>query len=298
MSTETDKPQQVWNDQGAHSWARLQDRTDAQLEVLGLAVIERVMPLPGERVLDVGCGAGQTLLQLAERVGTHGRVVGVDISEPLLARARERVQQARFEQVEIVLGDAATQRFESAFDIVFSRFGVMFFEEPVAAFQNLRAALRPGGRLGFVCWQPMEKNPWVALPFAALRRLAPDQPLPALLEPGKSGPFAFSDPNLVRSILEKAGFDEVTIEPREFRSLLGGARTLDEAVEFSLEIGPCARFVSEAEPELAPALKAALREALAPFESERGMLVSFQAFLVTASGGSERRTSDETTVKS
>lgn len=282
MNTQDDKPQIDWNDSAGQTWVRLQDRTDAQLEPLGQAVIDKLAPAGGERVLDVGCGAGQTLLQLAERVGPEGRVVGVDVSEPLLTRARERAQEARLGQVEFVLGDAATQRFEEPFDVVFSRFGVMFFEDSVGAFRNLRDALRPGGRLGFVCWQAMDQNPWVAVPLAAVRKLAPQQPLPDVLQPGKNGPFFFSDPDFVRSILGDAGFEAIRIEPQEFTARLGGANTLDEAVAFALELGPTARFVAGADASLAPAFRAAVRDALAPFESERGVWMSFHALLVTA----------------
>lgn len=271
-----------WNDRSGSSWARQQQSTDAQLEPFGLAVMDLVAPAAGERVLDVGCGAGQTLLQLAERVGVTGRVVGVDVSEQLLARARERVAEAGLAQVELVLGDAATQRFEAPFDVVFSRFGVMFFEDAVAAFQNLRRALRAGGRLGFVCWQAMELNPAFLAPLAAARRLAPDQPAPKLLDPGKSGPFYFADPALIERTLRAAGFAQLGIEPREFWGLLGGARTLDEAVAFCLDIGPTARFISEADPVLAPAMRDAVREALAPFVRAEGVYMSFQTFLVTA----------------
>jgi SAM-dependent methyltransferase len=283
MTAKEGKTDQAWTDASAAKWVRLQERTDAQLGALGVVVIDSVAPAPGERVLDVGCGAGQTLLQLAERVGSEGSVVGLDISAPMLARARERVSEAGLVQVELVLGDAATQKFERAFDVLFSRFGVMFFDDPLAAFANLRAALRPGGRLGFACWQAPELNPWVGLPLNAARRIAPRQPLPALLEPGRPGPFFLSDPAFVRDILQRAGFTAIAIEPREFSAPVGGARTLDEAVEFSLEIGPTARFVSEAEPALVPAMRAAVREALSAFDSEHGVCITMRMLLVTAS---------------
>jgi SAM-dependent methyltransferase len=282
MTAKQGNTDQAWSDASAAKWVRLQERTDAQLGALGLFVIDRLAPAPGERVLDVGCGAGQTVLQLAERVGSEGSVVGLDISAPMLARARERVSEAGLSRVELVLGDAATQRFERPFDVLFSRFGVMFFEDPVAAFANLRAALRPGGRLGFACWQAPERNPWVALPLDAARKIAPGQALPALLEPERPGPFFFSDPAFVERILSRAGFIEIAVEPRELDAPLGDARTLDEAVDFSLEIGPTARFVSEAEPALVPAMRAAVREALSAFVSERGVCVTMRMLLVTA----------------
>jgi SAM-dependent methyltransferase len=282
MTAKESNTGQAWTDASAAKWVRLQERTDAQLGLLGLFVIDKLAPAPGERVLDVGCGAGQTLLQLAERVGSEGSVVGLDVSAPMLARARERVSEAGLSQVEIVLGDAATQTFERPFDLLFSRFGVMFFDEPVAAFANLLAALRPGGRLGFASWQAPELNPWVGLPLNAARKIAPQQALPAVLEPERPGPFFFSDPAFVQQVLSRAGFTEIAIEPREFSAPLGGARTLDEAVEFSLEIGPTARFVSEADPALVPAMRAAVREALSAFDSERGVWIPMRTLTVTA----------------
>jgi ubiquinone/menaquinone biosynthesis C-methylase UbiE len=260
----------------------MQEQTDAQLGPLGQAVIDVLAPKAGERALDVGCGAGQTLLDLAERVGASGHVVGVDVSAPLVARARERVARAGLGHVEIVLADAATARFDSPFDLLFSRFDVMFFDDSVAGFKNLFDAVRPGGRLGFVCWQAMELNVWASAPLAAIRRLAPDQPLPAMYLPGEPGPFRFADPASVCGMLEAAGFARVLVEPREHAITVGGARTLEEAVEFSLQIGPAARFAAEADPALVPKFRDALFEALVPYAGERGVVIPAHVLVVTA----------------
>jgi SAM-dependent methyltransferase len=273
----------AWKDESGSKWVRQQERTDAQLELLGLAVIEKLKPAARERVLDVGCGAGQTLMQLADLVGSQGSVVGVDVSAALLERARERVLAGGYRQVELVMNDAASARFEQPFDILFSRFGVMFFDDPVAAFSNLRAALRPGGRLGFVCWQAAELNPWATVPLAAARKIAPEQPPPALFEPGRAGPFYFAEAAFIRRVLEGAKFEGLAIEPREFVGRLGGALTLDEAVDFVFEIGPTARFFAEADPALSPAIRSAVREALASFVTEDGVKVPMRAWIVTAS---------------
>jgi SAM-dependent methyltransferase len=280
--TQNDRPDQAWTDKAGSSWVKLQDRTDAQLEPLGTAVIEALAPMPGERVLDIGCGAGQTLLQLSERVGAKGHVVGVDVSEPMLASARERVQRATHPNIELVLGNAATEPLNGPFDVVFSRFGVMFFEDSVSAFRHVRASMKSGGRLGFVCWQALDKNPWVALPLRAVQALLPEQPLPALMTPGRPGPFYFSDADFARGVLEGAGFEQVEVAAREFFVPLGGAKTLDEAVEFTLELGPTSRFIGDAPKDRVPELREAVRTALAPLESERGMWCPFHAFVVTA----------------
>jgi SAM-dependent methyltransferase len=260
----------------------MEARTDAQLGPLGRIVIDRLSPQPGDRVLDVGCGAGQTLLDLAERVGPGGRVVGVDVSDPLVERARERIAQAGVSHAEVVLDNAATARFDRPFDLVFSRFGVMFFQDSVAAFRNLLAALRPGGRLGFVSWQAMDKNAWATVPLAAVRGVAPELPLPELFQPGGPGPFNLSDPVAVRSILEGAGFSQVEVEPREVELVVGGEGTLDDAVDFTLQIGPAARFAAQADPALLPGFRQALSDALSPFATERGIVFVAHILVVTA----------------
>lgn len=271
-----------WQDAAGRRWAELQERTDAQLDPLGRALLERVKPRPGERALDVGCGAGQSTLELAELVGPPGTVVGVDVSEPLLTRAKERVKAAGLSNIELVLANAATLALEPPVDLIFSRFGVMFFEQPVTAFAHLRALLVAGGRLGFVCWQALELNPWAHAPLTAVRGLRPEHPLVELLQPGKPGPFAFSDAAVVERILGDAGFRDVSVVPNEIEVALGGARTLAEAVDYTLQIGPAARFVADAGLEADPRVRDALSAALAPYAGERGVFVPARTLLVTA----------------
>ena len=272
---------QSFVEKGGEAWVRMQDRTDALIDPLGRIAIERLGVAAGERVLDVGCGCGQTLLQLAERVGPSGQVLGVDISPPMLGRARERA--AGRPTIALALGDAQTYGFApGAFDALYSRFGVMFFDDSRAAFRNLRAATRSGGRLSFVCWQDLAKNPWAARPLEAVMRLLPASAMPDMLREGRPGPFFMSDPARVRAILGDAGWKDVSLEPVEMPLHLGAATTLDEAVEYSLQIGPAARAMTDAPEALVPALEAALREALAPFASARGVFIDGAAFVVVA----------------
>ena len=259
----------------------MQDRTDALIDPLGRIAIERLGVSAGERILDVGCGCGQTLLQLADLVGPSGHVLGVDISPPMLARAQERV--AEQPTIALALGDAQTYTFApGAFDAMYSRFGVMFFDDPRAAFRNLRAAARSGGRLSFVCWQDLAKNPWAARPLEAVMRLLPESAMPDMLRDGRPGPFFMSDPARVRAILGDAGWNDVSLEPVEMPLHFGGATTLDEAVDYTLQIGPAARAMDGAPEALKPALEAALREVLAPFVSARGVFIDGAAFVVVA----------------
>ena len=280
-SPEPPRASQSFVDKAGEAWVRMQDRTDALIDPLGRVAIQRLGGVGAERILDVGCGCGQTLLQLAEVVGPSGQVLGVDISPPMLARARERI--AGRPGIALALGDAQVHAFApGSFDALYSRFGVMFFDDPRAAFRNLRAAARSDGRLSFVCWQDLAKNAWAARPLEAVMRLLPRGAMPDMLIEGRPGPFFLADPARVRAILGDAGWKDVCLEPVEMPLHLGGAATLDEAVEYCLQIGPAARAMVDAPQSLKPALEAALREALAPFASARGVFMDGAAFVVGA----------------
>ena len=155
-----------WNEAVGPTWAELQEPLDRQLGPLGRAAMAALKPRPGERILDIGCGSGQTSVELAGAVAPDGAVLGVDISRPLLDTARARSPGAN--DVTFLEADAQTAAFEpGAFDAAFSRFGVMFFADPPAAFANIRRALKPGGRLAFICWRGMVDNPIMTLPMMA-----------------------------------------------------------------------------------------------------------------------------------
>lgn len=271
-----------WNEAAGPSWVAMQERLDAQLAALGTLVRERAGIAPGERVLDVGCGCGGTTLELARAVGADGRVVAVDISAPMLERARARAAAAGLgARIEWQCADAQTARFADAgFDCVYSRFGVMFFADPPAAFTNLRRALRPGGRLAFVCWQARERNPWMTVPaLAAMQHVAFPPPPP----PEAPGPFAFADPERVRGILAKAGFAELAIEPHEVAMQLG-AGNVEDALELFLVIGPVGQALREAQagPEVRARVEEALRTVFERFRTPHGVEAPAAAWIVTA----------------
>lgn len=273
---------QAWRSQSGDSWVKLEERTDAQLDPFGLAAMERLAPKPGERVLDVGCGTGQTLLELADAVGPRGHVLGVDISEQMLGRAKERVAARGASHVDLVLGDAQTHAFGERFDAAFSRFGIMFFRDSEAALRNLLGALEPGGRLAFVCWQSMSRNPWARLLLDAVMPVLGATELPPLVRDDQPGPFFFHDVNRVRRHLERAGFESISVEPLERQVHFGAAMTLQEGVEFSTKIGPAARAMADSDPALRPRLLEALEGALAPFMTERGLWLDGAAWIFTA----------------
>jgi ubiquinone/menaquinone biosynthesis C-methylase UbiE len=279
--TETNQEQiRFWNEQGGPRWVRLQEHLDAQISQLGVFAMQRAAVQSGEHVLDVGCGCGQAALELAERVGSQGTVLGVDISAPMLARARERQSERGLKNLTFLQADAQTYRFEPArFDLLFSRFGVMFFENPAAAFANLHTAVRPGGRLCFVCWQALDKNEWARVPLAAATRHVP---LPTPASQDAPGPFAFANPDRVRSLLTTGGFTEVNFEPHDAQLRMGGATTVDEAVDFTLEIGPISRLLADVSTDIRSRVTEDLRTALTPYAKEKEVRLGGAVWVVTA----------------
>jgi SAM-dependent methyltransferase len=192
-----------WNDpRWVAEWPKRERLTTSVTpSLMGIAGLQ-----VGDRVLDIGCGAGGTTLASAAAVGPDGSVTGVDISEGLLALARARTSEANVGTVEYVLADMQTDHVAGEYDVALSQFGVMFFDEPSAAFANIRGHVRPGGRLVFACWQSIDRNPWHT--SSALR---PFLPAPRVPGPGKSppGPFALGDPEETTDILQRAGFGDV-----------------------------------------------------------------------------------------
>jgi SAM-dependent methyltransferase len=248
---------EYWNGGAADIWVAQQERLDRELDPLGRAALSALAPRAGEHLLDVGCGSGQTTLQLADAVRPGGQVVGVDISQPLLAAARRR---NRDERVSFVRADAQTHAFEEPFDAIYSRFGVMFFADPIAAFANLRRALKPGGRLAFVCWRAEAENPIMTVPMIAAAKHLPPLPSPPS-DPGAPGPFAFADRARVARILGTAGFGTIDIQPHD-EAIGGNDRTA--TLELALKIGPLGRLLRE-HPEHREAVVDSVRDAIEPF---------------------------------
>jgi SAM-dependent methyltransferase len=236
-------------------------------------------PAGGANVLEIGCGTGAVTIPLAKAVGEHGRIVAVDISEPMLDAARRRVGESGMRNVTLLSGDAQVLAFErAAFDIATSRMGVMFFSDPVAAFRNIGSSLKPDGRLVFACWAPLAENPhWLISYDIALRHLGPPAP-PTGYVPG---PLAFGDPNHTRGVLSAAGFTDIEIE-RAHPTIIGGSP--DEEARWALAMGPTARLIEEKKPA-DPIRQAIAEEIAAAFaaEARSGPLrLSATIFLVTA----------------
>jgi SAM-dependent methyltransferase len=197
----------------------------------------------GENVLEIGCGTGALTVPLAAAVGDNGRLVAVDISEPMIGVARQRVEERGLHNVKLLLGDAQVFEFEpAAFDLATSRMGVMFFANPAAAFRNIGGALKPGGRLTFACWGPLTENRhWLISYDIALRHLGPPAPQPA----DAPSPLAFADPDYIHRVLAGAGFAEVTVE-RAHPTIIGGSP--EEEAQQAMMMGPTARLIEEKTP--------------------------------------------------
>ena len=251
-------PIAYWNGPAGERWAREQEALNLAFVGLTERLFEAAAIRPGERVLDVGCGCGTTTLAAAHAVGRAGKVAGVDISAPMLARARERSADA--ENVAYELADAGTFAFEPAFDLVMSRFGVMFFLDPRRAFANLRAALAPGGRLVFMCWRPAAENPWARVPYEAATRHVPPEPPSA---PDAPGPFSFGNPARVARIVEGAGFTDLRIDPVDGEVVLS-TDGVEGGVAFAMIAGPTGRLLREASEEAKARVRSTLAEVLAP----------------------------------
>ena len=233
----------------ARAWADVRELLDLQLSPLGLHAIAALSPKPGEVIADIGCGAGQTVLQLAQLVGPEGRVIGVDIAPLLLDIARERTQG--LSQVSFIAGDAQQLDLPNqSIDGLFSRFGVMAFADPIAAFSNFHRMMKPSSRLAFVCWRSLKENELDLLPLQSAG-------LEAMLDPT---PFSFEDPDHLRGILHMAGFQRIDIRAHDEPVSSGD---LDAMVEVLLRVGPLGKILrenprlrSEAEPRLRAALEA------------------------------------------
>jgi len=245
-----------WNEEGGRRWVEHIERLEGMLEGLSQELVRAVDAQPGERVLDVGCGGGPTSAAYAEAVGETGEVLAVDISDVILEAARRRHghrPNLRFE-----LADAATHPFApGSFDVLTSRFGVMFFPEPEAAFAHLRRALRPGGRLCFLCWRTLEENPWMSVAAAAAFSVLPP---PVRPPPGSPGPFSLGQAERREALLAGAGFIDLKLQAVDQRIELGD---LEQAVDWLTRMGPAATAFAEAEPSRREQAIEAMRAALA-----------------------------------
>lgn len=268
-----------WNGAMGQLWAEKQQEIDVVVALFGNAAMKSAAPQPGERVIDIGCGCGDTTIEIARIVGERGTVMGVDVSQPMLAVARSHATQAQCRNLEFRHADASEADLPTDRDLLFSRFGVMFFSAPAQAFAHMRASLRPGGRCVFACWRAPRDNAWAMVPLSAARTAMGVTPPPA--DANAPGPFAFADEGRLRGILTDAGFADIVLARRDLPMAIGA--TPRAAAERQLRFGPTSRFVREVGEEHAPVIVAAVEKALTPFAAaDGGVVLTGSAWIVTA----------------
>ena len=267
-----------WNGPGGQRWADRQQAQDILLKPIADMLIDRAQPKAGERIIDVGCGSGATSIAFAQEVGSSGYVFGVDVSGPMLARARASAPKDL--PVDFVLADATVYPFDPAsFDLLASRFGVMFFAEPSRSFANLRKALRPSGRLAFACWREPRENPFFMAPLQAVYKHVPKLPQQGPEDPG---PFSFASEVRVHRVLGEAGFTGIAMEPHNLALDVAIGRGLDAAVQGALEIGPASRALEGHPADVRAAATNSIREALATFAKGETVPLPASIWIVTA----------------
>ena len=284
MSDATDEPNHAqatyWTTEGGPSWVRNERRYERMLQPFDDALIAALSPSSGDRILEIGCGFGATAIALASG---GAAVHGVDIAPPMVERAQERVHGTA-ERITFAVADAQEADLGGPFDAAASRFGVMFFADPVRAFTNIAASVRPDGELAFMCWQALDRNPWFALPIEVLQSVtgAPPASSPA---PGTPNPLAFADPVHTEGILRASGWTDIAFEPVEPLLAIGGDDGIDGAVELALN-GRSVKALLEGDDGTRRApLVDALAERFAPFATGGTVRMQSSAWLVTARRG-------------
>ena len=273
---------QYWNGDAGKRWAQ-EDDTMAQLLRPITEALIAYAEIDGSRsALDIGCGGGSQSVMLADELGEGARVTGVDISQPMLAVAKDKAAAPAHGRasMDFVQADAATHNFAAGeFDLIFSRFGVMIFDDPVSAFTNIRTALKPGGRVVFCCWQPVKANDWTRIPLqAALQHV----PAPAQVDPDAPGPFAFSDPERVHNILQSSGFTGIGAEPYSTSLHFGKTSTLAQSVRELAMIGPVSRLLVGQDEEVLEKVFKSMEDVLSSHYRDGTLSLTGAVWFVTA----------------
>jgi SAM-dependent methyltransferase len=278
---ENEESQRAWDGVLFDRFLNFREQVVLGLGAFGTEAMRRFPPAQGERVVDIGCGFGDSSTQLAEMVGPTGSVLGVDIAPRFIELATSEVTlpNLRFEAK-----DVQAAPFDQQFDYAFARFGTMFFDNPVAAMRNVRNALSDDGRLCIVVWRRREENPWLYVAEQVVRPLLPEEEETVDEAHCGPGPFSMAGADTVSMQLRAAGFGEISFHRFDMPFMLG--RNLNEAIELNLALGPAAeayRFAGDAGPAIRPQLEALLREALAPYTTDAGVILDSSVWIITAS---------------
>ncbi|RLA38132.1 MAG: class I SAM-dependent methyltransferase [Gammaproteobacteria bacterium] len=280
----TDQPNagmaEFWNGKGGKNWVSHEARLEASLKPFGQQAMAAGAITGGQQILDIGFGCGDSTLEMAGKLGPKGQVHGVDISTAMVEAAEKKAAAKGVANVSFECADAQTKAFPADnYDLIFSRFGVMFFDDPIAAFKNIYTALKPGGRLAFMCWAPRDQNAWVGLPLQVVAKHLRLPAPPAIDEPG---PFSLSEEPRVSGILGAAGFADIAVELFKTSFVLGG--DVDEALSFLMQLSPSGGAINNAEADEPTRARIALdmAELLKSYESDKGVCMNAAALLVTA----------------
>ena len=279
MSEVNKNQRDFWSGKGGDIWVERQNAMDTMLSPLGEAALNKLNLNEGENVLDIGCGCGHTTLNIAKRISPDGQVSGLDISEPMLKRAKESANEMSISNASFNCVDVQTDDIgEEVYSAAFSRFGVMFFEDPIAAFHNINKSLITGASLSFVCWQSPALNPWQSLFIEAVKKYV-DLPSPP---PRSPSPFAFMESEYVSSILEESNFQNIMIEGHEAEVNMFSGRSLSDSVKDYISINPVVSGMlkDSTEQEKTEIINSAI-EAFSPYYSAKGLMFPSATWLVT-----------------
>lgn len=273
-------PAEEWAGVMGERWLAHLDRFEGMIAPIGQALISRAAFRPDERVVDVGCGAGGTSIEIARLVGPQGAVLGIDISPQLIEAAQRRGQAARVDNVSFRCADAAIAEIDGPrYDHLFSRFGLMFFPDAPAAIANLHTYLRAGGRVDFCVWAPARENTWVAQMMGIIGQYV-ELPAPV---PRAPGPFALDDPAYLRELLTRGGFEAVRIDTWQGEQLVAGAGASPlEATDFVFDAMSFGRLLEASEPGVRAKVRAELTALFLRHHGAAGVQMSAKAFLVSA----------------
>ena len=278
MEDKKTKQKEFWSGKGGDYWVVKQNEMDIMLNPLGKKALAKLNLKSNSKVLDIGCGCGATTLEIAKKV-SEGEVTGLDISVPMLDQAKSEASVQGIHNVDFKVVDVQADQLENqVYDFVYSRFGVMFFEDPFEAFKNISSSIKEGGELSFVCWQDPVLNPWQSLSIKVIKEYL-DIPSPALRSPG---PFAFQEQDYVRDILEQSGFSEINFDDNQEDITMFSGKSLQQASEDYLAINPVITEMLKDSPEnLKTEIIESLKEAFSVFHQGDGLLFPSATWIVT-----------------
>ena len=269
---------EFWSDIKGDLWVTLQPRIDTMLATFGDKALDTLNPQSGERILEIGCGTGTTTLALGARVGSSGEILAADLSRPMLNKAIERANVSAEHPITFVEADAQVHSFPTAtFDAVYSRFGVMFFDDPIAAFRNIRKAVRPGGRMAYVCWADRKANPWIRIPAGAAKTCLD---LPAPPPDDAPGQFSMENEDRVQQILHDAGWSDIGLERFTVEGSIGSNAA--DAARFITKMGPMSEPFALADSDTQNKTLQVIEEALTPYSNDSGVTLGFSTWIVSA----------------